>query len=93
MYGNFKEHVLNTTLFAKNISDTGYFCIDAVENLYVYFMYKFKQVNYDWINLILGMLQNFFQQSVYILAIYTKIDGYVQTQDWPNFYFALGKIT
>lgn len=36
MYGNAKENTLNTTLFARNVSDMSYICIDAMENLYVY---------------------------------------------------------
>ena len=56
MYGNTKENVLNTTLFAGNISDTSYICIDAVENLYVYSMYKYDLFGRDNTNVILGAL-------------------------------------
>lgn len=70
MYGDFKQNVLNTTLFAKNISDTAYFCLDAAENVYVFFMYKLKLFNYDFLNLFLGFLQNFFKQMVAIFRIY-----------------------
>ena len=56
MYGDFKQNVLNSTLFLQNVSDVSYVCLDAIENLYVFAHYKFKLFGYDWTNLLLGAL-------------------------------------
>lgn len=56
MYANFKETFLNTTLYMRNISDVSYVCIDTIENVYVYDMYKFKLFGNDWTNVLLGAL-------------------------------------
>jgi len=42
MYGDLEDIVLNSTLFLKNVSDVGYVCIDAGENLYAYSLYRFE---------------------------------------------------
>ena len=56
MYGNTKENTLYSTLFLRNASDVIYACLDTAENLYVFFMYKFKMFGYDWLNVLLGFL-------------------------------------
>lgn len=56
MYGDVKNNVLNTTLFMRNISDVSYVCIDALENLYVFSMFKFELFGMDWINVLLGFI-------------------------------------
>ena len=56
MYGNLKDNILNTTLSMRNVSDVGYVCVDALENLYVYGMYKFELFSYDWLNVLLGAI-------------------------------------
>ena len=58
MYGDTKNNILNTTLFMRNISDVSYVCIDALENLYVFSMLKFELFGLDWINVLLGFIQN-----------------------------------
>ena len=78
MYGNTKENVLNTTLFAGNISDTSYICIDAVENLYVYSMYKYDLFGRDNTNVILGALQNLLGNILTINALYGDIREYAE---------------
>ena len=40
-YGTAMENVLNGTLFARNVSDVAYECVDAAENLYVWWLFKF----------------------------------------------------
>lgn len=70
MYGNFKENTLNSTMFLRNTSDVSYDCLDATENLYVYFMYKFKLFGYDWINVLLGFLQNGLANIITINRVY-----------------------
>lgn len=70
MYGNAKENTLNTTMFLRNASDVAYNCLDAAENLYVYFMYKFKLFGYDWLNVLLGYLQNGLANVLNINRIY-----------------------
>jgi hypothetical protein len=76
MYGTMKDNILNSTLFIQNSSDTMYNCIDATENLYVFFVYKMKMFGYDWINVLLGWLQNALKQVFYISSIYGKIIEY-----------------
>ena len=78
MYGTGKENTLNTTLFLGNVSDTSYICIDAVENLYVYSMYKYDLFGRDDTNVILGALQNLLGNILTINALYGDIREYAE---------------
>jgi hypothetical protein len=70
MYGNTKDNILNTTLFFQNASDVAYICIDSVENLYVYFIYKFQQFGNDFTNVGLGFIQNLLGKVITINKIF-----------------------
>lgn len=80
MYGNLKDNILNTTLFMQNISDVSYVCIDAMENLYVFGMYKFELFSFNWLNLILGYVQNVLGSILTVNKIYQKMIEYDETQ-------------
>ena len=56
MYGNVKNNMLNTTLFLKNVSDLNYICLDALENSYVYFIYKIDSFGRDGTQIVLGAI-------------------------------------
>lgn len=79
MYGNLKDNILNTTLFMGNISDVSYVCIDALENLYVFSMYKFELFSYNNLNVLLGFIQNGLGSILTINRIYQKIMAYNET--------------
>ena len=70
MYGDTKDNILNTTLFMRNISDVSYICIDASENLYVWIMFKFNQFGQDYVNVILGLIQNILANVLSINKMY-----------------------
>jgi len=92
MYGDTKNNILNSTLFLRNASEVGYVCIDTVENLYVYAMYKFKLFGYDWTNVALGALQNALGRILSINKIYEKIMEYDTNGDLEQIYYSVGKI-
>ena len=58
MFGNFKENMLNTTVFAGNASDVMVVCVDAGENLFVWTQYKFETFGNKWNNVMLAGIQN-----------------------------------
>jgi len=58
MFGDTKENTLNFTLFARNVSDVSYSCIDAGENLFVYVMFKYSQFGNSLNDFFLAGLQN-----------------------------------
>ena len=93
MYSNLKESTLNTTMFLRNASDVSYICLDATENFYVYFMYKFKLFGYDWLNVVLGALQNALGKIFDINKIYSKIVKYDEDGDFESIYYSAGRIT
>jgi len=80
MYGNVKDNILNTTLFMRNISDVGYVCVDAAENLYVWSMYKFELFSFNWLNVLLGYIQNILGNILTVNKIYQKMIVYDETQ-------------
>ena len=94
MYGNFKQNVLNTTLFLSNVSDVSYVCLDALENLYVYSQYKFKLFGFDWTNLLLGGLQNALKAIIPLTKIIPRIEEYEKDPAMERYiYYEIGKIT
>lgn len=56
MYGNAQDNILNSTLFLKNVSDLSYICLDALENNYVYWVYKLDSFGRDFTQIMLGWL-------------------------------------
>lgn len=92
MYGNGKENTLNTTLFLGNVSDMSYICIDAIENLYVYSMYKYDLFGRDNTNVILGALQNLLGNILTINALYGDIREYSEANDTTSVYYEFGRI-
>jgi hypothetical protein len=93
MYGNFKDNMLNTTLFMRNFSDVSYLCLDTGENLYVYSMYKFKLFSFSWTNVLLGVLQNSLGRILTINKIYTnRIKVAESLNDTLTVYYNLGRI-
>ena len=54
MFGNFKENVLNVTVFAGNSSDVMVVCVDAAENLFVWTQFKFDTFGRRWNNVMLA---------------------------------------
>lgn len=93
MYGDVKDNVLNTTLYLRNVSDVSYICLDSAENFYVYSMYKFKLFNYDWANLLLGVLQNSLGRVLTINKIYeNKIAPAEEKNDTQTIYYNIGRI-
>lgn len=70
MFGTVKQNILNTTLFLKNVTDLSYTCLDSLENLYVYNMYKFNLFGYSWTNVALGGLQNLLGSILTINKVY-----------------------
>lgn len=71
MYGDVKNNILNTTLFLKNVSDLSYICLDAMENNYVFWVYKMDSFGRDTTQIVLGALQN-------VLGNVLKINKLVQ---------------
>ena len=92
MYGDVKNHILNTTLFMRNISDVSYICIDALENVYVFSMFKFELFGMDWINVLLGFIQNLLGSVLTINKIYQKVIEYPEEQ-MLRVYYDIGRIT
>lgn len=92
MYGNAKENTLNTTLFARNVSDMSYVCIDAMENLYVYNMYKYDLFGRDNTNVILGALQNLLGNILTINSLYGEIREYTENNETERVYYEFGRI-
>ena len=92
MYGNAKQNTLNTTLFARNISDMSYICIDAMENLYVYNMYKYDLFGRDNTNVVLGALQNLLGNILTINSLYGEIREYSEANDTVKVYYEFGRI-
>ena len=71
MYGDVKNNILNSTLFLKNVSDLSYVCLDALENNYVFWVYKMDSFGRDTTQIVLGALQN-------VLGNVLKINKLVQ---------------
>jgi len=91
MYGDVKNNILNTTLFMRNISDVSYVCIDALENLYVFSMFKFELFGMDWINVMLGFIQNLLGSVLTINKIYQKVIEYPD-EEMFRVYYDIGRI-
>lgn len=53
-FGNFKNNVLNSTLLARNVSDSIVLCVDAAENLYVWSQYKYETFGSNLNNFVLS---------------------------------------
>lgn len=70
MYGDLKDNILNTTLFMQNISSVGYVCVDALENIYVWSMYKFELFSFNYVNVVLGFVQNVLGNILTVNKIY-----------------------
>jgi hypothetical protein len=92
MYGNAKQNTLNTTLFARNVSDMNYVCIDAMENLYVYNMYKYDLFGRDNTNVILGALQNLLGNILTINSLYGGIREYAEANNTEKVFYEYGRI-
>ena len=73
MYGSTKENVFNTTLFLQNVSDVLYNCIDGLENIYVYQMYRFELFGNDLDNVFAGFLQNLLGNIITINRIFNQV--------------------
>lgn len=58
MFGDFRNNVLNTTLFMGNVSDAVVLCVDATENLFVWTNYKFETFGNSINNFFLSGIQN-----------------------------------
>lgn len=91
MYGDIQNHILNTTLFLSNISDVSYVCIDVLENLYVYSMFKFDLFGRDWLNLLLAYIQNSLGAALSINKIYQNMLLY-PPEEVIKIYFDSGRI-
>mmetsp|Transcript_32858 Transcript_32858/g.50237 ORF Transcript_32858/g.50237 Transcript_32858/m.50237 type:complete len:353 (+) Transcript_32858:327-1385(+) len=92
MYGDVKNNVLNTTLFMQNVSDVAYVCLDGVENLYVFAMYKYELFGYDNTNVMLGFIQNSLGSILSINKLFQKIITYSETGENRKLYFEVGRI-
>ena len=44
-YGNAEQNFFNTTKLLKNISNTAFVCVDAVENFYIFSERRLSQFN------------------------------------------------
>lgn len=91
MYGDTEQNVLNTTLFLKNVSDVSYVCIDALENLYVFAMFKYDKFGQSNTNVILGFIQNLLGKVLTINKIYQKVIEYTPEEE-PKLYYDGGRI-
>ena len=72
-YGTAMENVLNATLFARNVSDVAYECVDAAENLFVWSMFKFETFGRKWNNVMLAGIQNILGRVLTIQRVYNQI--------------------
>ena len=54
MFGNFRENMLNGTVFMGNVSDVTHICVDASENLFVWSQYKFESFGNKFNNVMLA---------------------------------------
>ena len=91
MYGDTEQNILNTTLFLKNVSDVSYVCIDALENLYVFAMFKYDKFGQSNTNVILGFIQNLLGKVLTINKIYQKVIEYTPEEE-PKLYYDGGRI-
>lgn len=55
-------------------------------------MYKFKLFGYDWLNVLLGFLQNGLSKVFTINKIYQKIIIYDEEKRIPEIYYSAGRI-
>jgi len=69
-----------------------YICIDAMENLYVYNMYKYDLFGRDNTNVILGALQNLLGNILTINSLYGEIREYSEANDTEKVYYEFGRI-
>jgi hypothetical protein len=92
MYGSYKDNVLNTTLFIRNVSNVGYVCLDAFENVYIYMLYKFRLFGYDWANVGLGLLQNTVGNILVIKNQAEIISQLAETNDTKEIIVRVGKL-
>ena len=56
MFGDARDNTLNFTLFLQNVSLVSYSCIDGLENLFVWSVYKYEQFGNNFNNVLLALL-------------------------------------
>ena len=92
MYGNLRQNVLNSTLYLNNASNMNYVCLDAMQNIYVWVMYKYNLFNMDFTQVMLGGLQNVLGNILTIQKIYSTIVTFNANNETAKMYFQLGRI-
>ena len=93
MFGSAKNNVLNTTLFLKNVSDLNYICLDAMENNYVFWVYKLDSFGRDTTQIILGWLQNVLGNVLSINKLVAKAVEFNEQNKTEEMMYILGQIT
>lgn len=73
--------MLNTTLFLKNVSDLNYICLDALENNYVFWVFKIDSFGRDFTQIMLGWLQNVLGNVLNINKLVSKAVEYSDAKE------------
>ena len=90
MYGDLKNNMLNTTLFLKNVSDLSYICLDALENNYVFWVYKIDSFGRDQTQIVLGALQNILGNVLSINKLVQKAVDYNDKNETEKMMYIFG---
>lgn len=85
--------MLNTTLFLKNVSDLNYICLDALENNYVFWVFKIDSFGRDFTQIMLGWLQNVLGNVLNINKLVSKAVEYSDAKEEEKMMYILGQIT
>ena len=92
MYGNLKNNMLNSTLFLKNVSDLSYICLDAMENNYVFWVYKADSFGRDLTQITLGYMQNVLANVLLLNRKVQKAVEYNDANETEKMMYMLGQI-